>query len=497
MKKKVIIILLVVFAGLSVGAAEVYLFLIFNEKHEDAQEESIQLDNKNFTKFEKSHFGFMHPEMTYPLMEELNVHWERPHPGPFLWGTIEKEKGEYDWEDADNWVKRSQEHNILILATIWPYAQWDQAECHSKLPGTPREDFPELGDYRQIPCDMNVYSDFIEELVERYDGDGEDDMPNLKYPIKYWEVLNEPELSVWEDNELIFFWGENLADEYLEILKISYQAIKQSDRNAYVLNSGMAGLGGEEWDFWADLFSNDGAKYLDILSYHSVSGTSDLGLISLTELMETYSLDQSIWITEVQFGMDQMDDAKDSEDDDTEIIDVERDDFNPHNLSEEEWSEYLVKAFVQAYARGADKLFYIGLNSNHPGEDASALTDCEDADLLLNGEVYVQDNLQKKDKKEEPEDLSFDTSGCTKQQPFYAFATLVEMIDYFEKAEKIDKGLYKFTLQAKTVYVLWGDAEIPAKITGNVEVTDMYGNSTLTDIDDLEISEEPVYIVIQ
>ena len=36
------------------------------------------------------------------------------------------------------------------------------------------------------------YQDFVKQLVERYDGDGIDDMPGLKNPIKYWQIDNEP-----------------------------------------------------------------------------------------------------------------------------------------------------------------------------------------------------------------------------------------------------------------------------------------------------------------
>ena len=29
-------------------------------------------------------------------------------------------------------------------------------------------------------------------MVERYDGDGVDDMPGLEIPVKHWEIDNEP-----------------------------------------------------------------------------------------------------------------------------------------------------------------------------------------------------------------------------------------------------------------------------------------------------------------
>ena len=36
-----------------------------------------------------SRFGFMHPD-NFQDMTDLGIFWQRPHPGPFIWGQIEK-----------------------------------------------------------------------------------------------------------------------------------------------------------------------------------------------------------------------------------------------------------------------------------------------------------------------------------------------------------------------------------------------------------------------
>ncbi|HID44067.1 MAG TPA: hypothetical protein EYP30_09930, partial [Archaeoglobaceae archaeon] len=70
------------------------------------------------------------------------------------------------------------------------------------------------------PCNMTDYKNFIRRLVERYDGDGIDDMPSLEIPIKYWEILNEPEMN---EPHLTFYKGT--PDRYVEILKASREEI--------------------------------------------------------------------------------------------------------------------------------------------------------------------------------------------------------------------------------------------------------------------------------
>jgi len=44
-----------------------------------------------------SHFGFLGAGFDAAELSKLGVKWDRPHPGPFIWGRIEQEKGKYDW----------------------------------------------------------------------------------------------------------------------------------------------------------------------------------------------------------------------------------------------------------------------------------------------------------------------------------------------------------------------------------------------------------------
>ena len=133
--------------------------------------------------------------------------WVRPHPGPFIWNHIEKEKGNFTWEDADKYVVYAQEHNQTILATIWPHANWEQKSCKRKKAKSPFG--KRFTKYLSKPCSMDDYKNFLTKLVDRYDGDGSNDMPGLTKPIKYWDVMNEPEFKM-------FFKGSK--EDFIEIL---------------------------------------------------------------------------------------------------------------------------------------------------------------------------------------------------------------------------------------------------------------------------------------
>ncbi len=65
----------------------------------------------------ESRFGEL-TEMRDDKMRGKDGQWVRPHPGPFIWNHIERDKGKFTWDDVDQYVVYAQEHNQTILATI-------------------------------------------------------------------------------------------------------------------------------------------------------------------------------------------------------------------------------------------------------------------------------------------------------------------------------------------------------------------------------------------
>ncbi len=223
--------------------------------------------------------------------------WAHSH-WPFGWGRIEKTPGIYDFKDTDNLVKTAQENNILILAEMRPFADWDQGydpNCKAKE-----------HDYLCKPKDMQAYKKFLSALVERYDGDGESDMPGLQMPIKYWEILSEPDIK--EDPYVIFFVGDE--KDYLEVLKESYQTIKQVCPDCSVLHGGAAGVEQEFISFWDNVFGLGGADYFDIANIHfvgidiatgrtvSLGDPPTLNVKPFKVLLDKYKIKKPIWVTE-------------------------------------------------------------------------------------------------------------------------------------------------------------------------------------------------------
>ncbi len=227
----------------------------------------------------------------------IGVMWERAHPGFANWQEIEPEVGQYNWEKIDEYVRGAQEKNIQILFTVWPFTEWDQETCNSHLKWHPNDggkdprDFLSLAHRKGKPCDMEAYKQFLKKLVERYDGDGVEDMSDLLYPVTHWEIGNEPD---GPDGD--FFQGSD--EDYFEILKASYATIKQADSNAKVLIAAVATPGPEEPvrpDFSTlKLYELGAANYFDIMNCHSFGGSR-----GVREYLKKFGAgDRPIWFTE-------------------------------------------------------------------------------------------------------------------------------------------------------------------------------------------------------
>jgi len=308
MNPKILIILLVLI-GLSVGGFFVYKNIAAPEK--ELEEIVIQPVLEIPESALESKFGYMAHHGDWQILQEERerygyLSWERNHPGFANWQEIEPKEGEYHWEMIDQYVRASQEKDIQILFTVWPFTDWDQENCNLHLEWQPNDwgkdprDFLPLAHRKGKPCDMEAYQEFLRLLVDRYDGDGRGDMPGLSYPVKYWEIGNEPDGAYDPKVGGLFFQGS--VEDYFEILKMSYMTIKEVDPNAMILIAAIPSLGihGEspEWirpDFNSvELFELGVSRYFDIMNLHESARNE-----KLIDVFKKYGAeDKPIWITE-------------------------------------------------------------------------------------------------------------------------------------------------------------------------------------------------------
>tara|TARA_B100001175_G_scaffold51865_1_gene41093 strand:+ start:187 stop:1098 length:912 start_codon:yes stop_codon:yes gene_type:complete len=228
-------------------------------------------------------------------MKGKDNQWVRPHPGPFVWNKIEKEQGKFSWQESDEYVVYAQDHNQTIIATIWPYSNWEQKSCKRKKGRSPFG--KRFSKYLSKPCSMDNYKIFLLALIDRYDGDGINDMPGLTKPIIYWEIMNEPEFKM-------FFRGKE--DEFVEIFNFSSKTIKEKQKDAVIIMAGAAGMFPENKKFWKSVLPkiNDN---LDITNIHHIStpdGKCDkeFWVDEFSSLLKSLKINKPIWVTEAMVG---------------------------------------------------------------------------------------------------------------------------------------------------------------------------------------------------
>jgi len=228
-----------------------------------------------------------YPDNGFVDAEAIGVRWHRP-PLYAFWFLIQPNLGDptYDWTLHDQQYG-SVPAGMRVLANVAPQGRFDQGRC---LPGS------------WVPIDVPQYAAFVHATVERYDGDGVDDMPGLASPIRHWQVGNEP-------NDLE-------TSDFDELQRITYLAIKQAAPESSVLIGGVAGFpAGYVADFdvrYAPILERLSGGFVDALDFHwygtaggeyrlvdTLTSEDVLAHVRATLLGAGFAPDLPLWITEM------------------------------------------------------------------------------------------------------------------------------------------------------------------------------------------------------
>ncbi len=204
---------------------------------------SSRFDRSLMDRHMDSPFGFKDPNMLRvdvlswfdeygEVMNDLGVYWMEPSAiWGFNWNLIQSRNadgslGAFDWERYDRLVRHVQSYNIHISAKI-----------HAGEPASGEHFTSRKNVIPALPSDMVGYRAFVRAVVERYNGDGMNDMPGLKYPIKFWKI---------EDEVMAHIYWRGTGADYAALLVEAYAVIKEVDPDAAVICSmvrGYPGLG--------------------------------------------------------------------------------------------------------------------------------------------------------------------------------------------------------------------------------------------------------------
>jgi len=381
-----------------------------------------------------SHFGILHgDEKYYPPQVELGAPWERTVSLPIDLNEI----------DAGLRWRNTEE----LLSYIDSYVM--KSQLHGIWLMMEIFVFGPIQDHGRI-------GDVLKRIAERYDMDGIDDMDCLKYPVKYFGIGNEISSKEFYDGT---------EEDYFAILQTSYTAIKEANPEAKIIQAGLISPAHDvDIRFWDRLFDMGAAGYFDIVNFHEIRGDENfLNLYHIHSYLRDRGIEKPIWITEVQF----------------EFL------WEYPSMSRQEYARTFIKYFVYALAHDIEKMIIVNFkyfpphdHGNPPFTDNSALINSHDrkTPLFFVVQTFIQrfDHFSSADIILETIEDGQDSNG--------------------EKYVKVTAGQYKFTVEGRTHYILWGDSELPQEITGSVIVTDIYNNTSQMHSSEVVLTEEPIYL---
>jgi len=152
------------------------------------------------------------------------------------WTVVQPEQGAFKWEASDRSVDEHLARGMKILGQLFGVPWWAaKGGPVAKYSGYPKPIVPDLA----------LWSKYVYETVSHFKG-----------RIKHWEVLNEPEVSM--------FWG-GTTEEFAEVCKAACEAAKKADPECFVM---IGGLTSPAWR-WHEAAAKAGAfNEADAISFH-------------------------------------------------------------------------------------------------------------------------------------------------------------------------------------------------------------------------------------
>lgn len=431
------------------------------------------------------------------------------------WELVEKSapvngKHNYDWSKVDQYVKLYQQNGMnlqfhMSVKSVWanrPLATLpDGRTIANNLAAAPPKDEAHWG----------YYGDFIEAFVERYDADGNNDMPGLCFPIRYYEIESESQ------NPL--HW-QGTVDEYKKLLGIAYSRAKKADPQTKIILSGInmgaifdqtgtksVGVKLAEakaqfgsWFTFLESVLKEKSIY-DIIEFHYNHDYT--GVYGTVAWLRQFS-DKPIWAGDAASGPFMFGEEMNSSLTASEILQGVVKKANPSSSwYRKEQSIMTVKKFVAGIESGLEKVIIEPTTAWITALDSPA-----DVDKIWYIMSLVDDNL--------------------KPYPvFYSMGQIVGKIDGYASARRIanaDKQIYfyEFVVGGKKVYIAWYDTAVlygpdktpPSKSislplpTANSKLkitkliteigkTDSAGTSYFASSNTITLSHEPIFIEVE
>ena len=227
----------------------------------------------------------------FEMLRQMGMQYARPHRPSghvFSFDVVRGPMGtDWDWELPDLIVKSAQKNQMKLLITL---------DNHIEYTGN-------------APIQLSVSEDemsnwliFVAALIERYDGDGNQDMPGLTQSLYAVEIGNEPscpptDVSCHERYRLVVQNSSEVirkaSDTVLILMGGAAPLFKPSQKNEHRdIHKGVEAL-------YRYLFANLPKGTVDALPFHMMVGSFETNLEQYVVEWRTIAGETPLWLTEV------------------------------------------------------------------------------------------------------------------------------------------------------------------------------------------------------
>jgi len=254
----------------------------------------------------------------FDLLDELGVVWQRR---TCRWGSMERQRGVWDFSDWDAYVGDSKAAGKKLLAILAYDANW----IYDEPPGGRRINAENL------PHFIN----YVEQIVTRYKG-----------RIDAYEIWNEPNWRTWKGTR----------EEFLNLTLAAARKVREIDPDAKILAGSFLHVPSS---FIADLFKTGIMDIVDAISFHPYAlGPS--GTVKYIDKMEKelakYNYKGEIWITEVGYPTGG---------------------WYPTSVKERDFPRYIIQTLAGLAIRNIRAVFWYELKDSYNRGEAPSRMDSE------------------------------------------------------------------------------------------------------------------------
>lgn len=188
-------------------------------------------------------------EIDFPALRKAGFRWIRKG---VAWNQMEKEKGVYDFTNADELVKKCEDNDLGLLMTLAFGNKLYEPQSHRMVVSTPegREGF----------------ANYAAALVKRYKG--------KKIIYEFW---NEASGSFWKSKKKK---TEDQAKEFMAMQDLAAKKMRAADPKCKIAGAALYHIGWKKSIQWLDVCLDQKIhKSVDAIAFHAYGGRGDNDIV--------------------------------------------------------------------------------------------------------------------------------------------------------------------------------------------------------------------------